>query len=715
MSGESESRALWAVARWIVRHRAAVLCMAFAVVVGLGWPASQIRVGYSVSGFLDSDSPEFAAATEHYDRGLETPDNLLFYAYDASDPLSEEALGLAAELAAALERLDGVEQVLWAGGVPVLTDPVEAARSRTWRRFFVGVDEDGEESGAAGITLLDRALDIDATAALLERMRAAGREFGVDLRLVGLPHHHVHRVVTVRHDQGFFLPLATLMAALVLFWLIPRWTLALQAVLVAPLTVLSTVGVMSLCGVEVTMLTAVLPTLLLAIAVADGVHLVGRFLELRRAGASPEDAAVEAMVRTFFPCLLTTVTTALGFLSLCVAEVPNLVELGLFSAIGLVFAFGYTMAVLPAAMSMVQHVPARQRRFDPVDRTVSWLAVRAGRLRGRVLVVAGAALLAAVPLALQVEKNNLLLADYWDDDPIVVEIAGYEARHVSMVPGEVLVTTEGTFQDDAAWAELQAVVQRLESRDTVARTLSVVDPVADGAPRFLALAAAQRMPTALVDEDGTTARVLVFQDDIGTARFAEYHDEVLRWNDDLQRVSVRAAGAQVVGTAMVDRLVDDLSQSFVSSLGLILLLVAVLFRSLRLGLLAMVPSIIPLVVNLGLMGALGIPLRPITAITFCVAFGLAVDDTVHVLARYREERRRGFDRETALQRCIATAGKPVVVTTLLLLVGFSTILFSGFKAIALFGALVALALAGAVIGALLLLPALLRITDRRGV
>ena len=126
----------------------------------------------------------------------------------------------------------------------------------------------------------------------------------------------------------------------------------------------------------------------------------------------------------------------------------------------------------------------------------------------------------------------------------------------------------------------------------------------------------------------------------------------------------------------------------------------------------MLPSLLPLVVNLGFMAVTGISLRPLTVITFCIAFGLSVDDTVHLLARYREERAVGLERTKALGVALRTAGRPIVVTTLLLLVGFGTILFSQFKGVFLFGELVGLALLGSLAGALVLLPALLQVTRR---
>ena len=197
---------------------------------------------------------------------------------------------------------------------------------------------------------------------------------------------------------------------------------------------------------------------------------------------------------------------------------------------------------------------------------------------------------------------------------------------------------------------------------------------------------------------------------MGNRYLARFREEVREKGLAQSELDVRVAGVQVVATTLVDRLTGDLSRSFAGSLLVILLLTWWHFGSLRLGLIAIVPNLFPLVMNLAFMSLAGMELRPLTVISFCVAFGLAVDDTVHLLARYREERFAGVGRDAALKTMLETAGRPVVVTTLLLLVGFLVILSSSFRGTHQFGMLVALALAGSLLGALLLMPALLRVT-----
>jgi len=705
---------LQATSAFLVRRRWAVLAVTLLVVGGLAWPAFQIRTGYSIASFLRTDDPELEAAAAHYGEGFDVPDNLLLFGYPDPDPTSPAGLERMAAFAARVAAEPAVERVLYAGGVPGADgdDTAQVVDSRLWRRLFVG--RSGRSAGGVAVLDRDRGL-VEAELALFERMRQAARDLGAEeLWLAGVPFHNATRIAKLREDQAFFLPVATVLAALVLLWLVPLWRLAIQAVLVAPLTLLATVGTMSLCGVELTVLTSVLPTLLLAMAVADGVHLVQRFSEMRREGVSATESAQRAMERTFFPCLVTSVTTALGFLSLCVANMGDLVELGAFAAIGLLYAFVLTMVVMPATLSFVQQVPPR-RRLDLPGRLVG---ATAGMLRRPrlVLAVAGALVAVAAWQFTNVEQGSRLADDIWPSDPVALSVTHYEAEFVPMMPGEVIVTATAAdgFSDPAAWAELEEVVDRLEATRGMERTLSIVDPVRDGVPRALVLGSLSRLAApelgALLGPEGRIARVLTFQEDLGTAWFEERRRIIADWNTDLEHTEVRAAGVSIVGSVLVNQLVEDLAQSFVGSLLIIFVLVWTVFRSVRLGWIAMVPSLFPLLLNLGVMGAMGISLRPITVITFCIAFGLAVDDTIHLLARYREERRAGLGRSPALAASLKTAGRPVVVTTLLLMVGFGTVLFSSFKGIFLFGLLVGLALLGSMIGALVMLPALLQVT-----
>jgi predicted RND superfamily exporter protein len=290
----------------------------------------------------------------------------------------------------------------------------------------------------------------------------------------------------------------------------------------------------------------------------------------------------------------------------------------------------------------------------------------------------------------------------------------YEDRFVGIVPSEVICTAPNGFHERER-RQLAAVRDRLEAMPGVSRTLSIADLWADGVPALLlpTLAKSGVLPAGMLSNDGSTARVMVFRGDLGTTAWRAFAAAVASLAKEHDALSIRLAGMNMVGTEQVLRMTDDLVGSFLGSFGLILLLVWLQTRRLGLALVGMLSCLLPMLVLLAAMAWVDIALRPLTVIAFCVALGLMIDDAIHLLARWQEERRLGYRADEAMHRVLATAGKPVVVTTLLLLVGFATILGSGFRGTATFGLLVVVALVGALLAALFPMPALLRVLGRR--
>jgi predicted RND superfamily exporter protein len=200
---------------------------------------------------------------------------------------------------------------------------------------------------------------------------------------------------------------------------------------------------------------------------------------------------------------------------------------------------------------------------------------------------------------------------------------------------------------------------------------------------------------------------MVFRGDLGTIAWNRFAEAVGRLAVAAPDLKVTLAGMQRVGTAQVERMTSELAWSFASSFVLIFVLVWLQCRSVPLATVAMVSCLLPMMAVLALMFWLDITLRPLTVIAFCVAFGLMIDDAIHLVARWQEERRAGRVGADAVREMLGTAGRPVVVTTLLLLVGFLTILGSEFRGTWTFGFLVVVSLVGALVAALVLVPALL--------
>lgn len=705
---------LLTVGQWLVRWRAAVLLVTFGLALALATALPSLRVGFKVDGFFHSDDPVLREAMGHYrDAGFDHPDRLLLFGWDEREPTGAQSLADLAAFTAAAQREPLVAQVLTLTNAKLPGDlfasPAAIANSSTWRHLLVGKKGDA----VAGIVVLRPGFRSDETSALFDHMRAAASALGRELVLCGLPYHTSASRQLVRADMARFLPIGTAVSTALLFWLVPHWLLACLALVVVPLTLASTLGVMALAGIELTMLTSTLPTLLLCMSVADGVHLVGRFLEERHIDADAKAAAARTFAAMFVPCAMTSLTTIVGFLTLCTARLVDLRWLGVFAALGMAFAWVYTMLILPAALSWVRSLAGR-RPVDPAS-----LLVRASRWSQRLpprlwLAVATVVLGVSGWLGTGVVTEHRLTADLWPDSPVMRQMRWYEERFVGIIPSEVLVATESGFRERER-QQLATLRQRLESEAGVSRTLSIADLFRDGLRPFLVPALLQSglLPAGLLSADSTVARMLVFRPDLGTTAWQRFAAAIPHHAADLPDLRVRLAGMQMVGTAQVLGMTSDLVWSFVGSMVLILFLVWVQCRDVRLALVAMLSCLLPMLCVLALMAATGITLRPLTVIAFCVALGLMIDDAIHLIARWQEERRRGADATEAVHAMLATAGRPVVVTTLLLLVGFATILGSEFRGTFTFGLLVVVSLVGALLAALVPLPAWLRVLGAR--
>lgn len=702
-----------AIGSMLIRRRKTSLLLVLGAACIFAWGLNHLRLGFKVDGFFESSDPELQLAMSHYadasGDGCEPPDRLLLFAWSEKEPLSDASLDRLRAFEAVCDQHDVARSVTTLANARVPgqfnSTPEQVASSATFRQLLVSRLGDA----VGGIIVLQSGWHHEELQALCASLRTEVARAGKQLNLCGLPYHTMVSRQLVRADMSKFLPIGTTVAAVLLFWLVPHWILALLALAVVPLTLVSTLGVMGFCGVEITMLTSTLPTLLLCMSVADGLHMVGRFLEERERDGDAQQAAVRSFAALFVPCLLTSLTTIVGFASLLHADLRDLGYLGGFAAIGMGFAFLYTMLLMPPAMSFVSSKVGR-RPADPAAMIVRG-ARRLQRIRAKWWI--GTAAVVAVICtwqATKLETDHRITADLWPDSEVMQQLEFFEQRFVGIVPGEVLVDVERGFGKTER-AELATLVERLERLDGVTRSLSIADLFADGLSPLLlgALRATNVLPAGMISNGGKRARILVFRGDLGTRAWQSFAASVRTESADLTSLKVRLAGLQMVGTAQVLSMTGDLRNSFLGSIFVIFALVWLQCRRFQLAAVAMFSCLVPMVCVLAVMAVFEITLRPLTVISFCVALGLMIDDTIHLASRWREERQAGHDSEEAVQRTLATAGRPVVITTLMLFVGFVTILGSGFRGTHTFGLLVDLSLLAAVVSALVLLPSLLRV------
>ncbi|MEC8423209.1 MAG: MMPL family transporter, partial [Myxococcota bacterium] len=498
---------------------------------------------------------------------------------------------------------------------------------------------------------------------------------GIQLVPTGVPWVRVEVVDLMWSSQVTYLPVVAVLFALTLGLMMRRVGPALAPLVTVLLADVWVLGVLIAAGETLNVLSVLVPTLVVVIGVADGVHLVSRYRE--ELGTSEDRAA--AMARTMrhmvLPCFLTTFTTAAGFISLLVADTSVIRAFGVQCAVAMVITFVAIISMLPVLLAFIPAERVRAPRTaagTPLATALTAVHRLVAARPGATLCTTAVLTALAAAVGLQVQTNSSLLEMYREGMPtwhavhlIEKELAGVipVMVHVQGEPGSMLEpemlrgldTLERTLAAAAPvrWTASPATVVR-----TLHRTLTGEDALPQEAALIsqevlLAEISGDRSLEKLVSPDRAQARVLAVMTDAGGRVYVPLRSEIQRAAD--AAFAGTAATATVTGDGFlaasgVDSLIGDLLASLGLVFAIITLTFAVLLRDMKLALVAAVPNLVPLLFTLATLVAMGADLQTSNVVSFTVAVGLAVDDTIHFIVRYKQERRAGRRVGDALHR-----------------------------------------------------------------
>ena len=738
---------------WLMGHRAlaATLLLVATGLVGAG--ASRVAFDNSYdSWFIDGDP-----ALEAYDDLVEEfgSDAAIVVAVDTrGDPYSAESLQVVRLLSDTFAALDGVA-VVWSlthtdamrdtgagiavgpliGGVPLAAEEkaAVAALVEASPLYDALVSPDGATTTIV-VTIERSRESFEPPARLVREVKSLGRDLAPDRQLAfaGGP---VMDEATYRYserDARIYGPAMALIVVVALLLLFRSVVAVVVPLAVVVLSILWSYGTVGWLGWNATVLTTVLVPMLAAVGVADSIHLLQQFRLHGRGDQSPSGALREAFVAVFRPCLITSVTTAAGMASLAAALMPAMRELGVAAAVGVMAAFALTVVGVPILLSAI---PQRWlgglvgSRKPPLARGLSTVASWAVRRRRAVLLATALLLVLSVAGIARIGVGTRLLSYYFADDPLVVDAAVVDRAVGGSFPLEVLVEAAAVedLLEPSAMARVEAIGALLSTLPATGGSLSGLDFLMEARRVFLgdppgvlarpetAAEAAQLLlmlgpgedRERYLSVDNRRARIEVPVSALQYEKLVSTLPSVQRQIDVLAGdvVHARVTGlAHLMGQMEVYLLASEL-RSFGLAFALVLGFIALAFASVRIGLLSVVPNMMPLVLTLGVMGWLGIQLDATTAMIAPVLLGIVVDDTVHVLQRAIEARRRGADVPQAFAVAVGEVGHAVLLTTLVLLGGFLTPLLGSFKPNLHFALLAALGLVLALAADLLVLPA----------
>ncbi len=508
--------------------------------------------------------------------------------------------------------------------------------------------------------------------------------------------------------------------------------------LVVMLSIIWNLGIMKLLGVDIDLMLTVLPTILFVVGMSDVVHILSKYFEELRLGKEKIAAIKVAFKEVGMATFLTSLTTAIGFLTLMTSSIKPISNFGLYTAIGVFVAFLLAYSLLPAVMILI-----KPPKIASVPSTKVFWTVRMHRLFGWVLRFRKGIMWSALGFvflsilgASMVTVDNYMLEDLKEDHPLKQEFRYFETFLTGARPFELALMLDDSVDVSSSeflqfnaklddWLTVNYGVRGLLSPAQIVKQANYY--AHNGNTTFQRIPETEGELSKLVrniekyDKEGIWK--LVYSDSIHAVRLSgkvgDFGRSTYRsLNDSLDQFLADNTPAslpftyEVTGTAhLIDLNNEQLSITMLQGLAIaflvIALIVGLMFRSLKMVIISLVPNVIPLIAIAGIMGYFGIYLKVSTSIIFTIAFGIAVDDTIHYLSKFKIELSKGRSWQYALKRTSISTGKAIVVTTLILCGGFLTLIFSEFMGTFYIGLLIGLTLIFAVLADLVLLPVLI--------
>lgn len=497
------------------------------------------------------------------------------------------------------------------------------------------------------------------------------------------------------------------------------------------------VGVMHVTGKEVDLLLTILPTILFVVGMSDVVHILSKYFDELRKGRPKMEAIKVSVKEVGIATFLTSLTTSIGFLTLMSSSIMPIRDFGIYSSVGVLLAYILAFTLLPAVMVLSKPPSLRREKkaedfWTPKLHTLyMWVISHRRAIGWGSIVLVG---ICAIGIS-RIEVNNYLLEELAEDNPMKVEFNYFEKEYSGMRPFEMafeVTDTSKTIFDPEILRGLDALDEYLRTEYGAGFLVSPLNfvknlnkathsgnadyyrlPEKDGQVNKLTntLKRAKNMKEfqQFVTPDLRESRVAGKMGDWGKIEIEKRNEALAEyWETSLGHLPIQY---HITGTAtLIDLNNQYLSTTMMWGLFIAFLIVAIIvglmYRDLKMVIIALIPNMLPLMMIAAVMGFFDIDLKVSTSIIFTIAFGIAVDDTIHFVSRMRLELAKGRSRQYALKRAFIGTGKAIIITSLILVAGFLTLIISTFNGTFYTGALLSLTLFFAVAIDLLLIPVL---------
>jgi len=761
------------IARIILRNRVAILVVIGLITVLMGYKATSVKIRYDFAALLpltDSTLINYKAFKQKFGEdgdvlviGIENEHLFRKDVYDAWFDLGEEML-----------QLDGVEQVVSAARCyhlvrndslkrfdfkllsqekPATQTELDSIKNEIVKLKFYDKLMWDEEShiSVMAITMNAKVLDSKKRVALTDRIMATGKKYegrlGSKLRYSGMPHIRSILAKVVADEMVLFILYAILVTALIMFLFFRSFKVVMVAMLVVVVGAIWSIGLVSLFGFQLSILTGLVPPLIIVIGVANCIFLLNKYHTEYRSHGNKIKGLQRVVRKVGRATLLTNATTAAGFATFTVVESSIMREFGVVAATSIMFIFVLSILLVPIVFSFLsepkaRHVKHLDRNYSKVF--VSKIVEIVLSYRTRVYWFFGIVVVIGIYGITLITSNGNIVDDFPEDSPVLADLAFFEKNFNGVMPFEVQIDAlkPDKALSPATLKRIEKLQEVISSYPQFSRAVSMAEVVKslkqayyggmpskyslpNGSERGFILSYANNngdeskgneLLNSFIDSAKQVTRVSFQMKDVGTDEMDRLLAEIGPRVDSIfapDKYKTLMTGTSVVYLRGTDYLVKNLFVSLSMAVVLIAILMAFMFQSWRMVAVSLIPNIIPLIITGALMGFLEITIKPSTILVFSIAFGISVDDTIHFLAKYRQElEANNWKIKRSVILALHEVGLSMAYTSIVLFFGFSIFNMSTFGGTKALGMLISITLLVAMFSNLILLPSLLLTLER---
>lgn len=759
--------------QFILRWRILLLIVLMAATALMTWYASKVELSYEFTRAIPVDHPAnktYQAFKKKYGQD----GNLLVIGIQTTDLFSEKLFNDYAGLQRQLKKVNGVTDIISIPtainlvknqetekltATPIFSDKVlSQSEIDSSKNIFLSLPfyqtllyNPQTNAWLMGISIDKQMMNSKKRNDVVSDIRNLAEGFGKnnnqEIYLSGLPLIRTELSTRIADEMRWFLLASVILSALILLLFFRSFSSMLLSLAVVIIGVIWSMGTMHLFGYKITLLTALIPPLIVVIGIPNCIYFLNKYHTAYNDTGNSKEALVTMVSRMGIVTLFCNMAAAIGFAVFALTRSEVLQEFGVVAGINIMVLFFISLVLIPVVLSFLPAPKSRHTKYLHNPRLNRWLD-RLERWclnhRRLIYVVTALILVSSIAGIFRLKSVGYIVDDLPKTDKIYTDLKFFEKNFKGVMPLEILVDTKkkyGVSRNLNNLLRIDSLSQYLASMPEIARPLSIAEglkfakqaffegdsnnysmPAEYDLPalaQYLAFRSDSASPknsftklvSTFMDTARQEARISVSMADVGSVHLPEILDSIQQRVDQLfpkDKYNVQLTGTSITFLEGSSFIINGLKESILWAFLLITLCMLYLFRSVRILLCSLIPNVIPLIITAGVMGWADIPLKPSTVLVFSVALGIAIDITIRFLVNYKQELpHQQFNIRNTVIETIHSTGISIIYTSLVLIAGFIIFSFSGFGGTQALGWLTSLTLITATFTNLVLLPALL--------